>query len=874
LSSSGSTISSNGGISTGFSSIGNLSNEDNYHLLLRNSDTLFSIGLPSWEFPAPESYVLLSPPVIIDLDNDGKEEVMLLASEHGLTSTNRFLCLNHDGILRWDQAFQFNSPNFPTPCILNQITTLILSNSQNKIYYAVEYGNNLLLSDSIAIPFCINIDHNHLIADINQDGVAELVFKCRLSDFMTTSDAIAVVNLETKSISIKTLDPKKSYYFYGLSDINNDGNMEIITREQGTGIYILNYALDSLIFISEPNLYGNAFATGDFNQDGKNDIVCAIKINGRNYLRIYESTGYLLYTVPTYSAIDGLWISDIDKDEEIEIICCSTRELYVINVPNTGNTIGWPGQRGTIRNTGTALQPAYYKSNDTVYWADNILIPGSFEIPYGSTVIIKPGTHVFATEGAEFLVNGKLIAKGTENHNIQIRANIITSANNYWGGITAQTNGVVDLEYCRIENAEVGLFMYSRSPGNLKHNIFINNRVGVCTYANSPNIIGNYFNVNEIAVASHASSTPRFVGGAFSNIPYFNGLIDNDTAIAIYNSLPIVKKGKNDIYNSSNGVYMIFINDFPVNKLNVNNNYYGSSDTSVVIAHFIPSNKFIISPLLDSAQTNFKQITFDPYEELLQQAFYQFEQQQYEPAAQMFQNFIMQYPDSYLSLYAVTGEYLCYMYGEMQWEDFVQNMEYLLQDSLINTSIEKYAFEYKNLALRNKKDFAAAIDNYEKMLTQPVSYYDSLYAAINLAHTILESGLYKTSAIIADLDQQLIADDFSHVVRTKELLFSVPKDVNAFDPGENCLNIINLYPNPAHYSFSIDFSACDNGSMLIELYSANGRKVLQKTLKYKSGINQFTFDIESGKNKKINSGLYIVKLSSGSSEKTEKILLW
>ena len=45
--------------------------------------------------------------------------------------------------------------------------------------------------------------------------------------------------------------------------------MEIITREQGTGIYILNYALDSLIFISEPNLYGNAFATGDFNQDGK-----------------------------------------------------------------------------------------------------------------------------------------------------------------------------------------------------------------------------------------------------------------------------------------------------------------------------------------------------------------------------------------------------------------------------------------------------------------------------------------------------------------------------------------------------------------------------------------------------------------------------
>nr|HPR57062.1 T9SS type A sorting domain-containing protein [Bacteroidales bacterium] len=412
------------------------------------------------------------------------------------------------------------------------------------------------------------------------------------------------------------------------------------------------------------------------------------------------------------------------------------------------------------------------------------------------------------------------------------------------------------------------------SPGTIENNSFVNNRVGICAYANSPDIIGNYFTGNEIAVASHASSTPRLVGGAFGNIPYYNGLIDNDTAIAIYNSLPKVKNGKNDIYNSSRGVYMIFTDDFPDNKLNVSNNYYGSSDTAVVIAHFIPSNKFTISPLLDTAQTNFKQLTLDPYEELPQQAFYQFEQQQYVPAAQMFQQFIMQYPDNYLALYAVPGEYLCYMYGEMLWDDFVQNMEHVLQDSLINTSIEKYAFEYKNLALRNKGDFATAIDNYENMLNQPVSYYDSLYAAINLAHTILESGLYKSSAIISGLDRQLIADNFSHVVRTKELLFSVPKDVNAFDPGKNCLNIINLHPNPAHHSFSIDFSACESGSMLIELYSVNGRKVYQKMLNHKSGINQFTFDIAAEEGKKINPGLYIVKLSSGSSETTEKVMLW
>lgn len=872
ISSTGGTILSNNGKSYGFATIANLTNNNNYQYILKTTDSLFCFGTPSWTYPVPAPYGIISPHLVSDFNQNGYEEVVFVADRKDL-QIRKVMCLNNDGTLRWDHALHFSNNTFPIICNINQETHIVLSNHENKVYYAKEGVSGLTISDSITISNCTYIYNNQFVADINQDGDIEMVLQCEVTDLFSSRDAVVVLNLETKEALMKKFNLGKDYFLYGISDINNDGNIEIIAREDESGLYILEHDLDSLIFISDQHIVSDFFTSGDFNDDGNNDIAVVINTDNQNYIKIYGATGNIIYTIPSISDIENFWISDIDKDHEIELICSSTNKLYRVDVPNTGKTIGWPGQRGTVRNTGTFLQPAYCQPNDTVYWTDNILIPDTFEIPYGATVFIKPGTHVFATENAEFIVNGKLVAAGTEHHPIKITANISTAAPDYWGGITAQTNGVVNLEYCRIENADVGLFMYSRSPGTIQNNSFVNNRVGICAYANSPEIVGNFFNQNEIALACHASSTPKLVGGAFGTTPYYNGMIGNDTAIAIYNSLPAVKNGKNDIYNDTLGLYMIFIDDYPLTRLNVSNNYYGSSDTAVVIGHFAPAHKFTIAPLLDTAQTHFKQQTADPVEELLQQAFYQFEQKQYEPAAQLFRQFIAEHPSHSLSLYAIPGEYLCYWHGMMGWDTFIQHMDQLLQDSLINTGLEKYASEYKNLALRNNGDFAQAIQNYEEILSSPVSWYDSLYAVINLSHTLLESGSYKSSAIVSGLDRRLTAGDFSHIVRTKELLFSRPKESWAPVAVDHCLRIERVYPNPARHSFNIDFYACSEGITSVDLYSVSGVKILSEIMQSNEGMNNFAFDLPDGEKHNLKAGVYFVKISAGKHEAARRIVI-
>ena len=325
-------------------------------------------------------------------------------------------------------------------------------------------------------------------------------------------------------------------------------------------------------------------------------------------------------------------------------------------------------------------------------------------------------------------------------------------------------------------------------------------------------------------------------------MPYYNGIIDNDTAISIYNSMPAVKNGHNDIYNDTLGVYMVFVDDYPTNKLNVSNNYYGSSDTSEVIGHFLPSVHFTIVPLLDSAQTNFKSLTTDSAEELLLLAYTRLQEKQYQIAAQLFGQLIQTYPATNEALYAITGEFESYKIGELGWGTFIENMNNLLQDTVVNTSLEKYAFEYQNLALRIDGNYTDAIQNYENIINNPVSYYDSLYAVINLSNTILESGSYKSMAIIEKIEKALFASEVSHIIRTKELLFISPEEKRAIIPGDACVKINSIYPNPASRSFTVEYATCDEGVTLVDLYSISGKKVLGKQHYDEPGTNIYRFN--------------------------------
>ncbi len=155
--------------------------------------------------------------------------------------------------------------------------------------------------------------------------------------------------------------------------------------------------------------------------------------------------------------------------------------------------------------------------------------------------------------------------------------------------------------------------------------------------------------------------------------------------------------------------------------------------------------------------------------------------------------------------------------------------------------IQEYQWDFEN---------DGTIDSYEE---NPIFIY-------------ADTGWFSVKLSVVGLDSTntFVKEDYIHVIDTLTTIISV---------GEE-LREVKIYPNPAHQSFSIDFSACNSGTLLIELYSVNGRKVQSKSAMHKSGINRISFDIPTDEGNKLPPGLYIVKLSSGSSEITEKVVLW
>jgi len=648
--------------------------------------------------------------------------------------------------------------------------------------------------------------------------------------------------------------------------------MEVIISVSGNGFYVYDDQLNQTQVSDSILLKFAGFCDAD--NDDFPEIIYEVKEGSRYYLTARNILDSVVFKLPLVKNNESYSIADKENNGKVDILLNSNGYLNNIELVENSKIWSWEGELGNLKINGMFMQPAFYKSNDTVYWSDNISIPDTFEIPAGATVIVKPGTHVYAKEGAEFIVFGKLIAKGTEFHPINFTANIMGAGKSHWGGITAKTNGIVQLEYCQIENAVVGLFLYSSKPANVENNTFKNNRVGLCAYASSPRIIENYFTQNSISIACQASSRPYLVGGTFSNVPYYNGIINNDTAIAMYNSIPSIKNGHNDIYNDTLGIYLIFINDSPLNKLNISSNYYGSSDTNAVKSHLYPSSNFIIIPLLNSAQTNFKNLTASGPEELLGIAYTLQHEQQYESAIQVFEQLIQTFPESNEALFSITGEFECFREGGLSWSEFIVNMDNMLQDTVINTSLEKYASEYKNLALRIDGQFLEAIRNYEALLKNPVSYYDSLYAIINLSNALIESGRYKSTTIPEGIDLSLRANDVSHIIRTKELLFSKLKDKSGRLKKEGCVKIERVYPNPTNSSFTTEYTTRHEGITIIELYSSSGIKVLSKQVNNKPGQNMYYVDNSITAISFLKPGIYLLKVTNNNLFDSQRIIIY
>ncbi|MDD4695773.1 MAG: hypothetical protein PHW42_05025, partial [Patescibacteria group bacterium] len=117
-------------------------------------------------------------------------------------------------------------------------------------------------------------------------------------------------------------------------DVNNDGNVEIITGAGPGGgphirVFNSNFEVISQFFAYDKNFRGGvSVATGDINEDNKTEIIIGLIINKKLEIKIFDNTGKLLnnFVAGDFTDITKIQIMsyDIDNDEKNEILVGTT----------------------------------------------------------------------------------------------------------------------------------------------------------------------------------------------------------------------------------------------------------------------------------------------------------------------------------------------------------------------------------------------------------------------------------------------------------------------------------------------------------------------------------------------------------------------
>jgi hypothetical protein len=193
--------------------------------------------------------------------------------------------------------------------------------------------------------------------DFNRDGQADLLWH----DPSTGQLALSYMagSRQTASTVLAATEPDPNWRVVGTHDFSLDGRTDILWRHALTGALRI-WAMDDAVKLNEtpltpaalPDLGWRVVATGDFNADGKPDIVWRHATSGRNVVWLMNGTTRLsgVFTTPDTVA-DLNWLiagsGDFDADGRPDLIW---RQAL------SGNVVVWL-MNGTTRVTGAFIDP-------------------------------------------------------------------------------------------------------------------------------------------------------------------------------------------------------------------------------------------------------------------------------------------------------------------------------------------------------------------------------------------------------------------------------------------------------------------------------------------------------------------------------------
>ena len=219
--------------------------------------------------------------------------------------------------------------------------------------------------------------------------------------------------------------------------------------------------------------------------------------------------------------------SNLIRDNNYGLVCSI---VPTVNGNTIVNNSVWSGGESRFIPYNVCLKGDVYAGNTWYSSLSPYIVIGDVTIRDTYLVEIQAGTTLkFDRSDYELHIDGKLTAVGTPNSWITFTSNRANPAKGDWdklnfNPINANYDDHNKLQYCRIEYASYGVYLYYSSPALIDHNEIENNTYGIRLEGNSnpQTVTYNNFTKNTYPVdcCAHipALGTNNFTANTFNNV--------------------------------------------------------------------------------------------------------------------------------------------------------------------------------------------------------------------------------------------------------------------------------------------------------------------------------------------------------------------